>query len=359
MFDQNELRDTIHEAMRDLTVDLQGVSETLQDLGMSQQSEGTENDVENAVFSVGTPARLNLRTVAGRVHIIGTDEEVIRLQATKRGTAGARRNTSIEWSHHGNEVTVRTRQRGQGLMGMVGGSMAAVDFEITVPRHCAFDLNAVSADLEVEGTEGDLTLRTVSGDIRVRQVQGELSFTTVSGDIRGEQLSGELMVRSTSGDATFRQCTFPGFNLHNVSGDFHLETPLSPTHYQARTVSGDLHLAVPADTGATLRLKSVSGSTQVSGLPVEVIKSSRRNWQGRINGGGADVELNTVSGDLHVQRAGEGSTSEQPAPSPAATPPPPPPTASDRREERTRILDLLAQGEIDVDEAMARLAQLG
>jgi hypothetical protein len=194
------------------------------------------------------------------------------------------------------------------------------------------------------------------------------------------------------------------FNLNTVSGDILLETPLATgEHYLAKTISGDLQISVPPDTGATVQMKSVSGDVH-SDLPAEIIKSSRRNWQGRIGGGGANVEMSSVSGDLRIALGSGAAYRRSPEPTPPSapagrpeepasvspeprpiTPTPPVPAAPPAPEtapapgaftsatepehapsapapsgepDTTRILRMLAQGEISVDDAMARLDAL-
>jgi hypothetical protein len=110
-------------------------------------------------------------------------------------------------------------------------------------------------------------------------------------------------------------------------------------------------------------LKTLSGDVR-SELPADIIKAGRRNWQGRINGGGADVEMNSVSGDLRISRGAFGEATP-PGSWPAAGgresdhPSVAEPTAPEPSESDTvAILGALERGEITVEEAMARLDNL-
>jgi hypothetical protein len=141
----------------------------------------------------------------------------------------------------------------------------------------------------------------VGGDIRVDHSRGAARVTTVSGDVLGEHLEGTLTLQTTNGDVTIRRSALSRFNVHSVNGDFIIETPLAHgEHYFAKTTNGDVQLWVPPDTGATVQMRTRNGDLHTD-LPTEVINPSRRHWQGRINGGGANVELETLNGDVRIK----------------------------------------------------------
>jgi len=219
----------------------------------------------------------------------------------------------------------------------------------------------------------------------MKDIAGDITVTTVSGDIDASQLSGTLVARTTSGNAKVAASRLRRFSINSVSGDFTLETPLlNDEHCNAKTVSGDLNLQLPSDAGATVQLKSISGNVSCE-LPAEIIKAGRRHWQGRINGGGGNVEMNSVSGDLRILRSVRG-WSDGPGPDNNTDWTPTPPEVlhaadeshgdsgmatdvqsaaeSDAVEEpageggpdpTAEILGALERGEITVEEAMEKL----
>lgn len=329
----------------------EAVAEALAGVHGSDDDAPAGEDVMDGVYDVGTPAALQVNTVSGEVRVRVGDDDVIRVHAEKHGGARARANTMIEQRTEGNTVILRTRggsASGAVMLGMVGGNnVCSVDYDIVVPRRCAVRVKAVSADVAVEGPEGDLDLETVSGDVRIEDVRGDLAIGTVSGDITARRVSGDLTLRTTSGDARLLDSSLADFNLHTVSGDLAIETPLrAGAHYQAKTVSGDLHLTVPPETGVTVVMKSMSGDVQCE-LPSQVISKGRHKWTGRINGGGANIEMNSVSGDLRIMGGTRGA-----APAEAVRTDMP---ARTQEDGTTDILQMLQDGEIDVEEALRRL----
>lgn len=305
----------------------------------------TSDDVVERELSVTSPATFTLNTVSGSVDIAGGEGETIRIRATKTGSEDAKDNTSIQIEQNGNTVSVHTRNNRNGLLGKAG-KLASVDYEISVPRRTSVEVKTVSADVRVRGTEGDLRTQTVSGDVTISDVQGESQLTTVSGDVTADGLSGTLTLHSTSGDAHIASSNLRDFNLHSVSGDFYLDTPLTAgEHYYAHTVSGDLQLGIPEGTGVTVQMKTVSGEVHTGFARADVIKSGRRHWQGRINGGGANLEMQSVSGDLSI-RGGSSSNGDRGQEQPGET---------QVSANAADVLRALEQGEIDVDQALAQL----
>ncbi len=255
-------------------------------------------------FEVGTEPRLSVRNVAGRIEVRAGEHGTIDLHAVKHGRPEAMENTRVEMEQHGDQLSVVTQPVDTAF---AGGrhSLCAVDYTITVPTGCEVEVHAVSAEVRVRDTQAPVLLETVSGAIEVFGVTGECRVKTVSGSATIGEIAGALHGQSVSGDLEINRATLQSFDLQTVSGDIIVDTPLSTgQRYRAHTVSGDLRLRVPGDTGATIWLKTVSGSLR-SSLPAQIQHADRRHWQGTINGGGAEVEMDSVSGDLTIDLAAD------------------------------------------------------
>jgi DUF4097 and DUF4098 domain-containing protein YvlB len=365
------IHDSVEAAMEDVKAAMKDLRLTEIDsddmeFGFGETDESITGDVVEQQFEVdGTPS-LSVISITGEITITTGEASIIQIRASKHGSRRRMENTYVHITREGNRITAETRS-GKGGVWNLGKNVCRVDYDVLVPRGCRVHAKTVSADVRVTGTAGPFEIETVSGDVSVDDVRGESTLTTVSGDATIRRMTGQLAGRTTSGDFTVQDSELWRFNLNSVSGDFRLHTPLTPNeHYHARTVSGDLLLAVPPDTGATVQLKTVSGDVQ-SDLPAEIIRAGRRHWQGRINGGGANVEMTSVSGDLHIARGSE-SPGGQPArqnfePRPTTdwqpqAPTPPEPPSPPQESETTRILRDLEVGEISVEEALARLEAL-
>jgi hypothetical protein len=371
-----EIRDAVRSAMEDVHAAMRDVQTSLSDLDFTEGGDVDTGEEVAREFEVGPGAELSVNNVSGDTRIRAQEGSVIKVWAKKSGSSRRIANTQIEFDQVGDRVSVRTRAGLTGRWGIVR-NVGSVEYDITVPRGCRVHVHTVSGDVDVRDTGAALAAETVNGDITIHDVSGDSTITTVNGDVSGTRLEGTLAARSTNGDITIRESRLRRFNLNSVSGDFLIETPLTVgEHYFAKTVSGDLQLVIPRDARATIQLKTVSGDMHLE-HPAEIIKAGRRHWQGRINGGGATVEMQSVSGDLDVS-AGSGlrsplAAAEPSAPTAPARPREPAPAAPVRfpesasaaseaappgESETSRILGELERGEITVEEAMQRLEEL-
>jgi hypothetical protein len=339
------------------------INQALGDVGDLTEPDESNERVTEQQFEVGPAPALVIRNVSGRIRIEAGQEGIIRIRATRHGSARAMANTTVEIERDGDRITVQTGPAHSHPL-RLGFNLSSVDYDVTVPPHCEVRAKAVSADVIVRGTQAPVSVETVSGDVSLEQGAGSYGITTVSGDVVSRGLSGELALRTTSGDARITASRLTSFNLNTVSGDVIIESPLiAGQHYFAKTVSGDLHVLVPEGTGVTVQMKSVSGSVK-SELPAEIIKAGRRSWQGRINGGGATLEMQSVSGDLRIARGMQATEGTEPAGDqsadeprePSAAPEPSAPVAED--SEMLAILKALEAGDITLDEATSRLEAL-
>jgi DUF4097 and DUF4098 domain-containing protein YvlB len=270
-------------------------------------------------FAVSGTARLSLGTIRGSVDIRPGTDGVIMVKAEKLADTGDTENTVIEMTQEADgSVKIKTRFTDYWLGWLFGSKPCEVNYTITAPRACALTVNGVSADVFIEGFEGDASLKTVSGDITVRTLHGSLSFdsvsgdvqvadlagdlrfNTVSGDINGERLAGAVHLNTVSGDVDFEESNLPSVSASTVSGEVAMETGLGEGPYSFNSVSGDLTLKVPADTHCTAELHTLSGDLSVK-LPVTstTIHNGKRSVEAQ--GGGVRVYLNSVSGDMRIK----------------------------------------------------------
>jgi hypothetical protein len=145
-----------------------------------------------------------------------------------------------------------------------------VEFVVRVPAGVDFAGTMVTGDVWAEGLRSDVTVRSVTGDVRV----------STTGIARANTVTGEIDVE-----------------IGRMDWD----------HLSFKTVTGDITLRVPADFDADVDFASLSGDLD-SDFDIQVTRE-RRRWigsqvRGTIGRGGRDLELNTVSGDVRLLRAG-------------------------------------------------------
>ena len=336
----------------------------LTELSGDEYSEIVERD-----FSVGRLPRLHVRNVSGDTKIsVGEDGKIhVRARKRVRGTSEERakrllENVEVRMDQDGDEVVLKPHlyEQDRGWADLFRGGRVAVDFEITVPRESRIEAHTVSGDLEIAGTRGPLDAQSVSGDVRLDDVQGPLRLKTVSGDAVITDFAGQLVANTVSGDLTFERVRLHGSDIVTVSGEVRIDGELDKAReHRMKTISGDIDLRL---TGGSydIRFSSMSGDLD-SELEGEINVTGRRDKHVMIGAAETKVIVKTMSGDLEIRASG-GSAPETSASAEADQPDdierterlePQPPTAPpmDVRE----LLERVARGELDVDQAAAAL----
>lgn len=175
------------------------------------------------------------------------------------------------------------------------------DFTVEIPRTlvCRLDAHTASGDIEIEDVSGALNVRSASGDLHLTHIVGQLTVQSASGDLSLENSVVALTARTASGDLHINETVLDGVHAQTASGDCYVEGTLQGGHSaRLETASGDVHLTLeqPENTGTTLGFRTVAGSSNVD-EPFRHV--GRRRWQ-MGNGEGPQIEVATVSGDLNV-----------------------------------------------------------
>jgi len=195
---------------------------------------------------------------------------------------------------------------------------------VRVPQGCTLDVSTVSADIGVEGVEGTIRLDSVSGDIEsegkpkgveVNTVSGEIelsvqtervSANSVSGDIRVEDSRGELDLETVSGDCWAAGDKFERVRFKSVSGDLHFDGGLDKNgSYAFTTHSGEVELVLPGGIDAAFEVNTFSGD--IHNVFGEDGRRRSKHGPGEelsftVGSGGADVRIETFSGDVMIER---------------------------------------------------------
>ncbi len=265
-----------------------------------QSTDTHTGDVE--IPTEGAP-ELVVRGHSGDIVVNGSDRSSITVHIADSEGMKFHRKSDFEEefiavTQNGNQVTIDVTHSHETLR---------ADLTIGVPFGSMVAVNTVNGDISVNDTRAPVELATVQGDVRVVNARDAVKITTVGGDVRCEHLVGALTLQTTNGDVVVRESSLDRFNIHTVNGDVSIETPLrTGEHYYAKTTNGDISIMVPGDTAATVQARTMHGDFH-SSLRTDVINRSKRNWQGRINGGGANLELESMNGDITINELDAGA----------------------------------------------------
>jgi Putative adhesin len=240
------------------------------------------------------------------------------------------------------------------LLGIGSAHIENASVAAELPEQTEVAFEGVSGDVTASGFRGWQEYRTVSGDLVLERVTGDVHVRGVSSDVslRAEEPM-RLELNTVSGDASAIAPRFDALRLVTVSGDIELEGDFAAGgQHRVETVSGDLTLGVV--DGLTLEVRGLSSDTRVSVPHRSEGSRDRRRYV--IGDGEGSLLFSSMSGDASVHPARRISAPSPPVPPAPPSPPSPPAAPHVGEQDQLEILRALEAGEINVDEAAARLA---
>ncbi len=269
---------------------------------MDFQGERTEGRFERTL-SVTGPVTLDVSTKSG----------VIRVRRGEAGSVTVRgvlrvRPSVFGWSHRENQVQ---RLASQPPVEQNGDTIRIGDVrdrwllrrvhmlvEITVPAETRVRALSDSGDLRVEGICGPVDCETDSGEIQISNIDSQVTAASDSGAIQVRGVGGSLEVRTDSGAIEALEIG-GSIDAEADSGNIHLsQTIVAPVC--AHSDSGRIRVQLATGGSYTVSARTDNGWIDIPDLTR--LRSSRRNVEGDLGGGGSMVDLETDSGEIQVIR---------------------------------------------------------
>ena len=174
----------------------------------------------------------------------------------------------------------------------------SIDYEIQAPENAFLDASSGSGNVTVEGVGENAKLSTGSGNIHATGLHGGFAVDTGSGNIYAEQ-TGEGFVKAGTGSGNLELRNLRGgLNAHTGSGD--IKAGGAPTgDWKLGAGSGNVDLWI-GNAPATLDASTGSGSIHTDQEMLTHGSSDHHHVEGKINGGGPTVRVETGSGDIRV-----------------------------------------------------------
>lgn len=130
-----------------------------------------------------------------------------------------------------------------------------------------------------------------AGDVEIRGMENEIEAKSQIGDLLFVNVTGPIVAHTLSSD------------LEIVFSSLKQSTPSSIS-----STSGDIDVTLPSEVKGTFKMSTVSGGVYTDmDFDLGEEGSTRRligdRAIGKLNGGGVEVSLKTVSGDIYVRKA--------------------------------------------------------
>lgn len=146
----------------------------------------------------------------------------------------------------------------------------SVSFKVFAPRQ---------TDLDLETTNGGVSLTELTGDIDFQTTNGGIRLTRVSGDVRGRTVNGGVKV-TLGGDR------WDGNGL------------------DVRTTNGSVAVSIPEDYSAVIETGTVNGSMSTD-FPVTIQgRFSKRELTVTLGDGGQPIRARTTNGSVRLSKTG-------------------------------------------------------
>ena len=278
-------------------------------------------------FEVDGAASVRVKNINGRVSVQPGEPGQVAIRAVVHGGENGPTRVEIGQEEDGSIYAQTKHDRKAGIFGAVLGNPRKVDYSISVPAQANLSVDAVNCDVDVQGVEGEVNLKTVNGRIHAEDVSGDLEFNTVNGKVEGSRISGPLRVRTVNGRIAMRESELPSLSATTVNGGMELDTPMGEGPYTLNTVSGTVRLHAENRPPGKVLFKSVAGRVRVNDQAVRGVKRSFHGGPRRqvieLSEDGPEIHFKSVSGGLRIISDEEIEWDEAPAGEQPSEPPSP------------------------------------
>lgn len=279
-------------------------------LGMGMLLALTPVQQGDTVFAVNPRARLDLNAFGGEVVIRAWDRNEMRVRADLSS------RDRLEITTSNTVVQVRARS--------ARGVPRSVDYDIMMPATMDIEIGGTNLDVtatgvggtvKVETVQGDvhvtggtrfITLNTVSGDITLTGARGRMNVTSVNGDVDVRDAQGELLVETVNGDITLHRVQSDLVEGSTTNGDIDYDgTIRNSGRYWFNTHNGDITVWVDGSVNATVSVSTFNGEFD-SDFPVTLTETRRggKRFSFTLGNGSARVELDSFGGTIRLARPG-------------------------------------------------------
>jgi hypothetical protein len=243
--------------------------------GLAAAQSGTPDFQWAKALAAGSD--VGIHNISGDITVVPSTSGKVEVTARRTRGGDSDIRTVVRETSRGISICVLRRDDECTDHGIDGGDnehgyrdRSDMDVRVAVPANVNVSAGSVSGDVQVDGAQGVVSASSVSGNVTIEHVRAsEVSARSVSGDI-------EAGIDALTGDG-----------------------PLSFT-----SVSGDVTLTLPKALSADLRMSSVSGNLDTD-FPITLSGGfmRRHSIDAKIGGGGRDLRVSTVSGDVRLRTA--------------------------------------------------------
>jgi hypothetical protein len=236
----------------------------------TMEGNGRATDTWTRTYTVAKPdARVEIVNVNGRVDVTAVDGTQVTIVAerTARGAtdeAAAQSLKQVEMREEVSPDRIRVETKAPKMHFGRGG--VDVKYHVKVPKTMI------------------VTAETVNGGVEVVGVQGGVRAESTNGGVTGRGLGQNVKASTTNGSVDIEVTT------------------LGADGVSLETTNGGIKLRIPDGAKANISARCTNGGISVSDLPgfEPSGDNTRRRVDGKLNGGGPSIRLETTNGGIKV-----------------------------------------------------------
>lgn len=244
----------------------------------------------------GEISTVKIDWVSGSVKIVKSAGDTISFSESASG--GIEKDEALVYSVDGNTLNISCCEGFNSIGFAINTGCIDKELVLSIPvglRNLRIETTSAYVDISDLGLENELYVSTTSGDVNVsssecvsvslNSTSGKLDFSGSCADIHASTISGKISFSGSCGE----------FEADSTSGKVEAAFLSMPREIDADTVSGAVHFGFPADASFELEYDTVSGGLDCD-FPV-----SMRDGDYHVGTGGAEINVDTVSGGLKIE----------------------------------------------------------
>ena len=221
-------------------------------------------------YQLETGGRLEISNVNGKIEVEASTGNTVDVMVIKKARGGspeaakaALERATITEDVSSGRIRIETKVARISSGIEINGGKVQVEYRVKVPAGAEVKFTTVNGGIEITGLTGRITAETTNGGVTTRNVSGQLEASTTNGGL----------------DIELSRLADGGVKL-----DF---------------TNGGLKMRMPRDAKATISASITNGGIDAGDLPIETTgESSRRRLEGRLNGGGARIQIEGTNGGI-------------------------------------------------------------
>ncbi len=319
-------------------------------LSIASASAAAGGEVERSFderFDVAPGARLVLAHGDGELAVIPWDEDVISVEVRyrvrfRRVGLGSDPDLDVRFEQKGDVVRVTGEEKSTGGVGFFSKDEIEHSYRVQAPPYVELELTGDDGNVEIEGWEGPITLRTDDGNVHLRRIrspevslqledgdleidglEGRLEVTiddgnvevsdckcerakieTDDGDVRIERCAGSFKVSTDDGDMELDEITAGELELSTADGKIEVEIAAADATFKidAEADDGDVVLKLAADVSAAYEITTDDGTIEVE-APGKGRERHSRRASGKLGDGGGEIRVTTNGGNVTLRQS--------------------------------------------------------